>query len=265
MKYVKIFLLHFQEAIDERSRMLVWFLISLINPLVYLLFWRGASINLSPSTNQWQLPNFASYYMLLILASSFLRVHIEEYIAYYDIELGYLSNNLLKPVSYFWYQFFHELPYRFVEASFGVVVFLLFLINYPGLVRLTGKPEYILLSILILVGGYFLSYLLKIILGLSALFTTDFRGLAEFIEVMIIVFGGFVIPLDLFPDTLKGILSLLPFPYMFYYPVVAFLGRLSIEELVRVLVSQIAWIGGFAILYTFIWKKGIRLFTGVGR
>ena len=103
MKYVKIFLLHFQEATDERSRMFVWFLISLINPLVYLLFWRGAHTSLPETTNQWQLSGFASYYVLLILAGSFLRVHIEEYIAYYDIELGYLANSLLKPVSYFCY------------------------------------------------------------------------------------------------------------------------------------------------------------------
>ena len=156
MKYARIFFFHLQDAIEERSRMIVWFLISLINPMVYLLFWRGAYLNLEESTVGWQFSSFASYYFLLVIASSFLLVHIEEYIAYFDIERGYLANQLLKPVSYFWYHFFHELPYRVVQGSFGLLVFLLFYFGYPGLIQLSPSIEIFFLSIILVIGGYVL-------------------------------------------------------------------------------------------------------------
>lgn len=265
MKYVQVFLVHLQDALDARSRIAVWFLISLINPLVYLLFWWGASENLVSLKTQWSLSHFASYYVLLIIASSFLLVHIEEYIAYFDIQQGYLTNHLLKPISYFWYQFFHELPYRVIQGLFGFLVFVLFFVAFPGLIQLGKQPEIVIVSVVVIIAAYFLSFLLKMLLGLSALFTTDFTGLHELIGVVILIFGGFVVPLDLFPEQLKHILFFLPFPYMFYYPIIAIQGRLDFMELLQVLAVQSVWIVSFALFYTFIWKKGVRLFTGVGR
>lgn len=264
MKYVRIFFLHFQDAIDARSRMVVWFLISLINPMVYLLFWRGAYTTLGQSS-EWQMSSFASYYFLLVIASSFLLVHIEEYIAYFDIERGYLANSLLKPVSYFWYNFFHELPYRIIQGSFGILAFLFFFFAYPGLIQLHQNIETLLLSIVLILGAYVLSFLFKIILGISALFTTDFTGLSELLGVLILIFGGFIIPLDLFPQQFTQIIFFLPFPYMFYYPVIAIAGRLEVPGLVRVISIQGLWIIGFTLFYKFVWNKGIKLFTAVGR
>lgn len=244
--------------------MVVWFLISLINPMVYLLFWRGAYTTLPQSTG-WQLSSFVSYYFLLVIASSFLLVHIEEHIAYYDIEKGYLANLLLKPVSYFWYQFFHELPYRVVQGSFGLLVFLLFYFGYPSLIQLSQRAEIFFLSIILVIGGYVLSFLLKIILGLSALFTTDFTGLSELLGVLILIFGGFVVPLDLFPQQFTQIISYLPFPYMFYYPIIAIQGRLDSAQLFQVIMKQGGWIICFVFFYKLVWNKGIKLFTSVGR
>lgn len=265
MKYLRVFLVHLQDALDARSRIAVWFLISLINPLVYLLFWWGASTSLILTNISWSLSNFTSYYFLLIIASSFLLVHIEEHIAYFDIQQGYLANHLLKPVSYFWYQFFHELPHRLLQGLFGLVIFLLFFISLPGRIQLTKQPEVLLLSLFIIIGAYFLSYLFKMLLGLSALFTTDFTGLHELFGVVVLIFGGFVIPLDLFPEQFKYVLSYLPFPYMFYYPIIALQGRLDVTELLGVIGKQALWITGFACMYALLWKKGTRLFTGVGR
>ena len=265
MKYVKIFFLHFQDAINDRSRSVVWFLISLINPVVYLLFWKGATENSTQSIQQWTMTSFASYYLLLVIAGAFLMVHIEEYIAWYDVKEGYLANHLLRPVSYFWQNLFHELPYRLLQGSFGLIVLFLFFLKYPELVQLVQNREQILLALLIVLFAHFLSFCLKMLLGISALFTTDFYGLSEFVGVVILVFGGFVIPLDLFPEQLKQVAFLSPFPYMFYYPILSIAGRLESYELMRVVAIQFVWICILVGCYKFVWKQGIQLFTGVGR
>ncbi len=265
MKYLKVFLLHFQDAIDDRSRSVVWFLIALLNPLIYLLFWRGAAGNIPKQPGQWTSSSFASYYLLLIIASAFLMVHIEEYIAWYDVKEGYLTNHLLRPISYFWQNFFHELPYRILQGSFGIIVLLIFLALYPGLIAPVGSPIQIVLDIIVIIAAYFLSFSFKMILGLSALFTTDFYGLSELIGVLILVFGGFVIPLDLFPSQLARLVSVLPFPYMFYYPILAVAGRLEMSALLRLIGVQLGWIFAVLLFYRYLWGKGVRVFTGVGR
>lgn len=265
MKYIKVFLLHLQDALEDRSRSVVWFLIALINPVIYLLFWRGATGNGGMQNSVWTLSGFVSYYLLLVITSAFLMVHIEEYIAWYDVKEGYLTNHLLRPISYFWQNFFHELPYRMLQGSFGIAVLLIFWVFYPGLVTLVTNPEQIILGIVIILSAYFLSFCFKMLLGLSALFTTDFYGLAEFVGVLILVFGGFVIPLDLFPSQLIRLVSVLPFPYMFYYPILAIAGRLDVQALFRLIGIQVGWIVIFLLLYRYLWKKGSRLFTGVGR
>lgn len=245
--------------------MLVWFLISSLNPLIYLLFWRGAITTLSDGSGQWSLSAFASYYLLLIIANSFLQVHIEENIARFDIQEGYLANHLLKPVPYFWQKFFHELPFRCLEGLFGVVVFIFFWFAYPGVIKLSDSAAIFSLSILVMLCGYFISFLFKMILGLSALWTTDFTGLAQLAGVVILVFGGFVVPLDLFPSWLRTVAFALPFSYMFYFPVRAFQGSLPMGELWRAIGMQLVWIVAFLLLYRRMWTAGLKRFTGVGQ
>jgi len=120
MRYVRMLLIHFEDALAERSRSFVWFLIALINPLMLLLFWRGAILEKPDAYGQWNIPSIMSYYLLLIIAGAFLQVHIDEKIAYSDIQQGQLANYLTRPFSYLLWNFFIELPYRVIQGSFGV-------------------------------------------------------------------------------------------------------------------------------------------------
>lgn len=257
MRYARVFLLHLQDALDDKGRMFVWFLISLINPLVLLLFWRGAP-------GVWSVSDAAAYYVLLVIANTFLSVHIEEVVAHIDIQEGYLSNYLVKPVSYLVYKFFHELPYRVVESVFG----LLFLGMFLSLFHLRfgiGDAASVVLFFGIFVLAYGISFLFKMVLGLTALWTTDYAGVAQLVQVVIIVSGGFIMPIALYPPSLQSAIYALPFPYMFYAPVGALLGYFSRGELVRILAIQCAWVVALYALYRFVWKRGVGQFTAIGR
>ncbi len=262
MRYVRIFLLHFQDAVDAKSRMLAWFLISLINPLIYLSFWWGASTGANLSN--WTLPSIVSYYVLLVIAGALLRVHIEENIAYYDIQLGYLSNYLIKPVSYIRYKFLQELPYRLIEGSFGLIVLLLLTYVFHVPFHFIQSPTTIILAGLIIFFAYLISFLFKMILGLTALWTTDYHGLWQIVEVVLLAFGGFVIPIHLYPSYLQGIVNMTPFPYIFYYPIASVVGFIENGRYVYIISIQLAWIFLLALLYRAMWGRGVRQFTAVG-
>src|SRR5437667_429682 len=107
MRYFKIFLLYSQEALEARSRIIVWFLLSCIFPTVLILFWRGAK-----NLGGWTIEEIISYYLLVVVMGTLLMSHHEDHVAILDIKEGGLTAYLLKPFSYFWLIFFNETPYR---------------------------------------------------------------------------------------------------------------------------------------------------------
>lgn len=265
MRYVRIFLIHFQEAFYERGRSFVWFLVPLVNALLILAFWIGALKDKGSLGNDWTLSSIASYYFLLIIAGSFLEMHIEEDVAKHDIQEGGLARYLLRPFSYFWFQFFHEIPWRIIQGFYALMVFLLFAFFFGNFVKLTTSPVVIFLSIIIIILALFLSFVFKMIFGLSAFWITDYTGAQQIVDIVLLVLGGFVIPLEFFPDVLKGVAYILPFSYMTYFPIIALQGKLATFELFRVIAVQSLWLGGFYFTYRFLWDRGVKEFTAVGQ
>src|SRR3990167_5987280 len=122
MKFLKIFLLHFEGLFEHRFRSFIWFLIPVINMLPMILFW-----TLATKTNQnisWSMRSLNSYYLILIIAMAMLTSHIEEDVADIDIKQGELTRYLMKPFSYYWIKFFEEIPYRILQGFYGVVFLL---------------------------------------------------------------------------------------------------------------------------------------------
>lgn len=265
MRYFRIFLIHFHRVIENRSRSFVWTLLSIFNPLVYLCFWFAVYKSTGKVVGDWSLPEVTSYYLLLTFGSSFLIAHIEEAVAIEDIYEGGLVKYIIRPFSYFWDLYFGELGWRIFQGGIGVIIFLGFIIFFSQLVTFVTSPLLIFMGVISVIFAYTLSFIFKMILGFSAFWLTEFRGLQGTVEVVMLVFGGFIVPLHFLPAALQQVAFALPFAYMVYYPILAIQGNLSVIELIRVLLIQIMWIGVLGLLYRFTWSKGIRLFTGVGQ
>lgn len=112
-----------EHVLEFRSRSFVWFLVSLFNPLLMLLFWRGA---LQSNNVGITLPAVTSYYFLLTVAGALLTSHVEEGVANIDIQEGKLSQYLIRPFSFFWLKFFEEFPYRFIQGLYAIAVCAIF-------------------------------------------------------------------------------------------------------------------------------------------
>ena len=264
MKYVRIFFLHFQHVLQNRARSFVLFLLAFINPLMALAFWLGA-IRQQQQIAGWNLSSISSYYFLLIIAGSFLIAHIEEDVAIIDIMEGGIVRYLTKPFSYYWIKFYEEIGWRILQGLYGLFVFLFFVFFFGNFVTLASSLSLIFLSIIIIVLGYMISFTFKMIIGLSAFWLTDFWGLQQTVEVIIIVFAGLVVPINIFPKFLQDIAYILPFSYMVYFPVIALQGKLTLVELFKIIQTQLIWLIFFSLIYRRVWASGMRKFTGVGQ
>lgn len=263
MRYIRIFALYFQQAFVYRGRSVVWFFISLFNPLVLLLFWYAALTG-GKTTVSWSLSDVTAYYVLLIISASFLDVHIEENVAVEDISEGGLNAYLVKPLSYPMVKLCNELPYRILQGSFGIIVLCIIVFGLGIRFSFVSGAAQIISVCILIASAFCISFLFKMIVGITAFWTTDYVGIREMMGVLILLFGGFVIPIEFFPSFWRTVAVYTPFPYGTYFPVLAVEGRLALLEMWRIIGIQWGWILGLGILYRWMWKRGVRLYTGVG-
>lgn len=260
MRILRIFFLHTREVFEERSRLLVWFLIGLISPLILILFWRGAN-----NLGGWTIEEITSYYFLVITVRVFVMSHHEERVALIDIKEGGLTAYLLKPFSYFWIRFFGEFSYRFVQGLFGFLLLFIIVKLLPSYFIFANSVVVILLSMIILFLALFLTFTFKTIVGILAFWMTDARGSFEVVEVLLTLFAGYLMPLAFFPPLIQKFVFFTPFPYMIYLPVIAIEGKLSVLQLIQMAGGQIIWIGIFYFLYHKLWLAGVKKYTAVGQ
>lgn len=266
MRFVRIFLLHCQQTLQERSLMFVYFLISLINPFIYMIFWQGATSGGKSISPGWNFSAIASYYFYFTILNGLLMAHPEYDVSRRHIKEGELVRFLLKPLPYFLEVFFMEFSWRFVRFWFGIITVILFyLFWHNAIIGLHNTVIQWILIPVVLFLGFMVSFVMKMIMGIAAFWLTDTRGLYDLMEVIFIILAGFVVPLALFPAAISSIVTTLPFAYVIYFPVIVLQGKLPLEAVFQIIVTQLFWIGLLSLMYYLLWQKGIKKFTAVGQ
>ena len=265
MRYFRIMLLHFQHIFEHRSRSFVWFLVSLFSPLLFILFWSGAFQGRSEIAPSWTFSRMTSYYFLLTIVGATLMAHIEDDVSRYDIREGGLVKYLMKPFSYYWMKFFEEIHYRLLQGFYAIIIFSIFTLFLGEFVVITDNFVIFMLSLVVAVMAYFLSFTFKMIIGLVAFWTTDIMGIYHLTDIILLIFAGYIVPIELLSSPIATIAHALPFAYMIYYPVIAFQGRFGISDLFSVIFMQMIWLSVIFLIYRLMWKRGIRRFTGIGQ
>ena len=146
MRYIRLLILYAQDVIEYRSLAVVWFFASLINPLLFLFFWKGAIADNNP-TGFSSVSDVYSYYFLFLILSGFLMVHIEHEVAYWDIKEGGLTKYILKPLPYITSKFFLEVTWRIAMGLIALVATIILIFIYGQLFTISLTPVQILLVI----------------------------------------------------------------------------------------------------------------------
>jgi len=239
MRYFRIFLLHFQQAFEYRSRSFIYFLLSFINPLILLAYWGAVYKSANQGISGLDFSSVTSYYLLLIVGSAMLVSHVEYDIAVEDIQEGGLVKYILRPFSYLIDRFVAELGWRIIQGIMGIIVLIILLSLFNIHLNIVSSPLMIVMLVISMIFGYCISFLCKMILGISAFWLTDFRGMQEIVDVLILVLGGFIMPLAFYPKGLQLITYALPFAYFAYFPIVIAQGKLEFIQALYILGGQI--------------------------
>lgn len=90
--------------------------------------------------------------------------------------------------------------------------------------------------------GMLVSFAFRFITSSLAFWTTDARGITYLADTILMFFGGFMVPLNFMPPTLRAVAEFLPFRGLAQLPIVVFLEKMDPLALGKALALQGAWL-----------------------
>ncbi|PKL75832.1 MAG: hypothetical protein CVV27_13375 [Candidatus Melainabacteria bacterium HGW-Melainabacteria-1] len=176
-----------------------------------------------------------------------------------DIRLGRISAYLIYPFG-FWQ--FHASSFLAFEAIQLIVAAVTILsLGLAGWVSLSGPALLHGLLFSLCVGLFW--FQVCFLLGVLSFWLEETWVLRVMMVLVSQFLSGAMLPLEIFPPWLTQILAWLPFPYMTYVPVKILMG-----EYTGNLAAAYATIGLWIVIGTlasqWVWRKGLRAYTGAG-
>lgn len=278
-KYSLVFSLSLQNELIYRLNFVLWRFRNILRFLLAYFLWSGvfysvagSSVAGSGSTGSpqvifgYQENQMLTYVFGTLLVGTFVLSAPSGDNMGTEIANGDLGNYLLKPLNYLRYWFVRDLASKLLNMSFAVVeVSLLYFFLRPQLQLPSGLETwglFFLMCVLAMVLNYFLSCAARFV----AFWTPESTwGIAFVVIVLVDVLGGGIFPIDILPRWLQIVLEFTPFPYLIYYPVAVFLGKVAGWEAVRVILQTLVWVVVMGLVSRFIWYRGLKQFSSEGR
>ncbi|EQC50697.1 ABC-2 family transporter protein [Bacteriovorax sp. DB6_IX] len=176
-----------------------------------------------------------------------------------DIRMGRISSYLIYPFNFWEFHTasfigFQILQLAITSLSIGVFVLLGIMPDFSTASLLNGITACLYVSMF--------WYALQYFTGMLAFWLEETWIMRVILQIVTVFLSGAIIPLELFPEFFREFLTYTPFPYLTYYPIKIFMG--SPVNMVNFYGTITIWIGIFAAINSYLWKRGIRLYTAAG-
>lgn len=177
-----------------------------------------------------------------------------------EIKDGSISMRLLKPVNF-------NLSVLFKDIANPMILFVMVFVPmtvcieiYRGVTAgmVMFQPLNCLFYLLSGAVAYLISFYMNMSFGFLAFYVTNLWGMGILKKILLKFLSGAVIPLAFMPTVLKNILAFLPFASLSYTPVMIYMGKYSITEMLLNFGLQIFWLLMMFLLCKLIWKSAIK-------
>lgn len=253
--------IHLALRFQYRFELLIWFLSSIVEPVVFLMVWRTVALQQGGSVGGYAVNDLVVYYILMILVNhatySWFLLAFD-----YRIRLGGFSADLMKPFHPIHIDMADNFAFKLISlpALAAVVAVLVWTFSVSWQPRASSLAAFLPAFVLALLFRLCWEW----VLAMLAFCTTRVEAISQVYFLAVLFFSGRLAPLDLFPQSVQNLAAILPFRWMLAFPVEILLGRVTSRELLIGLGIQLFWlIGGYACLQ-FSWRRGIRRYTAVG-
>ncbi len=172
-----------------------------------------------------------------------------------DVRTGSLAVQLIRPISYPLYRLWVTLGERLVRFTMCAVVAAILVWFLVG--AIPSQPLGLAMLLLSLPLAFVLDFLGNFFVGLGAFWLEDTNGLLLIYSRLTMIFGGMLLPLELFPPAMQTVLKALPFASIVYGPARIFIMP-DWGDLTALLLKQSAGVAAFALVVALIYRRALK-------
>lgn len=265
-KYFHVINIGIQNLLVYRANFFFRAAFGLVPLMATLMLWRAIfeGKNDGASIAGYGMAQMVSYYLIITIVDALTAVNEEDWQIAADIKDGNISQFLLKPIDYLTYRLFLFFTGRVIYTTVAIIpvgLFILYLNEY--LVAPASVTAMLVFSISVLLTAL-LQFFISYTMALLAFWVLEVATFIFVLYAFEYIAGGHMFPLDILPPVVQQILHFTPFPYLMYFPVSVYLGRVEGDAMWSGLMIQAGWVVGAFLLAKLVWSRGIRKYSAYG-
>jgi ABC-2 type transport system permease protein len=247
---------YYAYMLEYRSELILWVLSGSL-PIIMMGVWvqaaEGGIFGLEPV-------DFARYFFAVFLARQISVVWVI-YEFEKEVVEGKLSPKLLQPIDPVWHHVANHVAERFARIPFILLLSMLFFVLYPQAFWLPNIAN-LLLFILAGIMAFALRFIMQYTFAMFAFWTERATALENLWFLFFLFLSGLIAPLDVFPEDVRNMVMLTPFPYIINFPARILVG-LPVD-LIRGFLSILGWFLIFLGANRVLWRLGLKKYSGMG-
>jgi ABC-2 type transport system permease protein len=264
-KYWKIFQVSLIERLTYRGDFFLSTVLRFLPLATTLLLWHAVYGDPPrPELGGFTLDEMVAYLLLVQISRLFSSMPGLASGLARDVRTGTLNRYLLQPLDLMAYLFAyrgaHKIAVICTSAPAYALLFFLCRSYFHGLPDLLTLAAWLTALLL----GFLVGFLFEAAIGMLGFWFLEVSSLLYVVNTINFFVSGHMFPLDLLPPFWAGLLKMLPFQYLAYFPAAVFLGKISGPELVQGLLTEAAWVVFFFALSRGLFRWGLRRYSAFG-
>ncbi|MCW8965872.1 MAG: ABC-2 family transporter protein [Candidatus Pacearchaeota archaeon] len=170
------------------------------------------------------------------------------------VQDGSVSIDLIRPIKLKLFLLSQDIGNNFFTTIFTVLPVCLLSIFIFGF-RLPINTFSFGVFLLSTINGIIIIFHINYIFGLLAFWLYSTWYIPFYTNALFRLFGGTIVPIWFYPDFLQRICGILPFRLITFVPIEIYIGRITTNSYLQVILTQIIWIIVFILIEKIIWNK----------
>jgi len=247
---------YYAYMLEYRAELILWALSGSL-PLILMGVWtqaaQGGRFGLGPV-------DLARYFITVFVVRQITVVWVIWEFEKQVVQ-GKLSPQLLQPLDPVWHHVASHLSERLARLPFIVGLVILFFALYPQAFWLPSLSKFLLFALTASL-ALALRFLIQYTFALLAFWTERASAVEQFWLLFYLFLSGLIAPLELFPEPVREVVKWTPFPYLVHFPAAILVG-LPVDVM-RGLLMMLAWGVLFFVCNRWLWRQGLKQYSGMG-
>jgi ABC-2 type transport system permease protein len=268
-KYLSIFVVSLKERMTYRADFLLGTVLRFLPMVTTILLWQAiykgsGQMSLGNKATQYTYNEMIAYLLLTNISRMFSSMPGLAGGIAREIREGTMKRYLIQPIDMIGYLLVYRMAHKvtYIIMSFLPYALLFFLCRgffdgFPDALTMAAFALSLVLSFLV---GFFF----EVSVGMVGFWFLEVTSLLYIVMTLNFFISGHMLPLDLLPQPWSGLLKVLPFQYMAYFPAVVFLGKIKGTTLILFLLGELFWAVFFMVLARALYRLGLKRYSAFG-